>query len=88
MLKRSKWKLNLPLNTAWKNCPSVIVALNDSQCLRFIDEINGAKNVNEDIFELQKKIRATKKKPKSKENKQLIGNYYNTLYHLHQTRCG
>ena len=82
MLKRSKWKLNLPLNTAWKNCPSVIVALNDSQCLRFIDEINGAKNVNEDIFELQKKIRATKKKPKSKENKQLIGNYYNTLYHL------
>lgn len=82
MLKRSKWKLNLPLETAWKECPSVIVALNDSQCLRFIDEINGAENVSEKIHNLQRRIRNIKKKPKSIENKRLIGNYYNTLYHL------
>ena len=82
MLKRNKWKLNLPLETAWKDCPRVIVALNDSQCLRFIDEINGAENVNERIYDIQRKIRAIKKKPKCKENKLLISNYYNTLYHL------
>ena len=50
MLKRSKWHLTLPLETAWKECPSIIVALNDSQCLRFIDEITGAGNVNEKIY--------------------------------------
>lgn len=82
MLKRSKWHLTLPLETAWKECPNIIVALNDSQCLRFIDEINGAENVNEKIFNLQRRIRNIKKKPKSKENKTLISNYYNTLYHL------
>ena len=82
MLKRNKWHLNLSLESAWKNCPGVIVALNDSQCLRFIDEINGAANVNDEIRDIQRKIRSIKRKPKSQTNKILIGNYYNTLYHL------
>lgn len=82
MLKRHRWKLNLPLESAWKNCPNVIVALNDSQCLRFIDEINGAENTSERIREIQRRIRAIKKKPKSQENKAIVSNLYNTLYHL------
>lgn len=82
MLKRSKWNLKLPLETAWRTCPEIIVSLNDSQCLRFIDEINGVTNVNDKIRNIQKKIRTIKKKPKSRENKVLISNYYNTLYHL------
>lgn len=82
MLKRNKWKLNLPLETAFRDYPNIVVALNDSQCLRFIDEINGKKNVDDEILNLQRKIRNIKKKPKSKANKTLIGNYYNTLYRL------
>ena len=81
-LKKAKWELNLPLNLAMKTCPEVIVSLNDSQCLRFIDEINGVKNINEQVRNIQKRIRIEKKKPKSKETKVFIRNYYEKLYEL------
>lgn len=81
-LKRARWKLRLPLKEAMKSCPEVIVALNDSQCLRFIDEINGVKDLNEKVRNVQRKIRSIKKQPKSRETKMLISNYYDTLYEL------
>lgn len=81
-LKKAKWELNLPLNLAMKTCPEVIVSLNDSQCLRFIDEINGVKNINEQVRNIQKRIRIEKKKPKSKETKVFIRNFYEKLYEL------
>ena len=81
-LKKAKWELNLPLNLAMKTCPEVIVSLNDSQCLRFIDDINGVKNINEQVHNIQKRIRIEKKKPKSKETKVFIRNYYEKLYEL------
>lgn len=82
MLKRANWKLNLPLQTAMRTCPDVIVALNDSQCLRFIDEINGVADVNNKVRAIQNKIKKIKKKPKSRENLKLINCYYETLYGL------
>lgn len=81
-LKRARWKLRLPLKEAMKSCPEVIVALNDSQCLRFIDEINGVKDLNEKVRNVQRKIRSIKKQPKSRETKMLISSYYDTLYEL------
>ena len=82
VLKRAKWNLTLPLKVAMRTCPEVIVSLNDSQCLRFIDEINGVDDINEKVRSIQKKIRGIKKLPKSPNNKMLISNYYDTLYNL------
>lgn len=81
-LKKANWNLSLPLKTAMKECPDCIVALSESQCLRFIDEINGVDDINAAVRGIQKKIRATKKLPKSRETKTLIGKYYDYLYEL------
>lgn len=81
-LKKAKWKLSLPLNVAMRTCPEAIVSLNESQCLRFIDEINGVKDLNERVRNIQSKIRSIKKQPKSHETKMLISNYYDILYNL------
>ena len=82
MLKKANWKLYLPLKTAMDEYKDCIVALNESQCLRFIDEINGTGDINAPVNGMQKKIRAEKRKPKSKETKRLISAYYDRLYEL------
>lgn len=81
-LKKANWNLTLPLKTAMRECPDCIVALNDSQCLRFIDEINNRQDINEAVKCIQRKIKDIKKKPKTKDTKLLIGEYYNSLYSL------
>lgn len=81
-LRKSKWKLKLPLDVAMRTCPDVIVSLNESQCLRFIDELNHIDDINDRVRHLQKKIRAVKKLPKNRETKKLISSYYDTLYNL------
>ncbi len=81
-LKKANWNLTLPLKTAMRECPDCIVALNDSQCLRFIDEINNRQDINEAVKCIQRKIKDIKKKPKTKDTKLLIGEYYNSLYGL------
>lgn len=81
-LKAKNWNLHLPLRTAIKECPECIVALSDSQCLRFIDEINNRQDVNEAVRSIQKKIKETKKLPRAKETKMLINKYYDNLYEL------
>lgn len=82
MLRKSNWKLYLPLNKAMDEYKDCIVALNESQCLRFIDEINGAGDINAPVRGMQKKIRAEKRKQKSKDSKRLISFYYDRLYEL------
>lgn len=81
-LKKANWNLTLPLKTAMRDCPDCIVALNDSQCLRFIDEINNKTDINDAVKCIQRKIRATKKQPKTKETKMMINRYYDNLYNL------
>ena len=60
-LKRAKWNLRLPIKEAMRTCPDSIVSLNESECLRFIDEICGCEDINERVRHIQKKIRFTKK---------------------------
>lgn len=81
-LKNANWKLSLPLDVAMKDYPECIVSLNDSQVLRFIDEINGVSNINNSVREIQKKIKYEKKKPRSRETKVLIRELYRQLYEL------
>ena len=59
-----------------------IVALNDSQILRWICELNCIENLDDEVSKLQKEIKTIKKLPKSKENKDKIKELYEKLYSL------
>ena len=58
-LRKARWKLRLPLRNVLKT--NDIISLNDSQVLRFIDELNGtntdarAKEIREEILTARKK---------------------------------
>ncbi|MCD8291183.1 MAG: hypothetical protein LUC91_06750 [Prevotella sp.] len=81
-LKTAKWNLKRPLSLAMESYPESIVSIGDSQVLRFIDELNGVTNVNDKVREIQKKIRVAKSRPRTRETKKLIKEYYNALYNL------
>lgn len=81
-LKQAKWNLDLPLEEAIMNQPRSVVSLSDSQVMRFIDEINGVSDVNEQVRSVQQQINFVKKKPKSAENKKEIRRLYSKLYNL------
>lgn len=59
-----------------------IVALNDSQILRWICELNGIEDLDSEVSNLKKQIKSVKKQPKSKENKDKIKELYEKLYSL------
>lgn len=84
VLRKSKWKLSLPLEQAMREFPDFIVALSDSQALRFIDELNGIDGAERDkkVRRIQRIISAEKKKPKSRERRDYIRNLYQSLYDL------
>lgn len=81
-LKRANWNLTLDLETALKESPNSVVALNDSQALRFIDEITNASDINEKVAQINRRIKAEKKKPRSRETRVVISRLYETLYNL------
>ena len=61
-LRAAKWNLTLPLDVAKKDYPDTIISLNDSQVLRWVDEINGIEDANGQIAEIKQLIRIEKKK--------------------------
>lgn len=79
-IKKANLKMTLPLDVAMSDYPECIVSLNDSQLLRFIDEINGVTDINGKVREIKRKIKYEKKKPKSRETKMLIKALYRKLY--------
>ena len=80
-LKNSNWNLNLPLEKALKNKKDV-VALNDSQLLRWIDELNGISDYDSQSKDIKREIKQLKKLPKSLETKNKIKEKYKELYSL------
>lgn len=81
-LKKTNWDLSLDLETALREYPECVVALNDSQVMRWIDEINGVQNVSDTVAGLMKKIRIDKKLPRSREVTLRIKEYYRRMYAL------
>lgn len=81
-LKKANWKLTLPLNVAMTDFPETVVSLNDSQLLRFIDELNGVVDVDNKVKSIKHKIKIEKKKSRSRETRAIIKNLYDTLYSL------
>lgn len=80
-LKQAKWNLTLPLSAAMKNSND-IVALNDSQLLRWICELNGKEKLDEEVALLKSEIKKRKKLPSDRENRMKIKDLYQELYSL------
>ena len=81
LLEKKKWDLQLSVEDARK-LDGLIVALNDSQVLSWINELNGTQDYDEKAKKIQKEIREKKKEPTSKENKTDIAQLYKELYEL------
>ena len=81
-MKKVGWDLTLPLDRALNDYPECVVTLASSQCLRFIDEINGVEDIDAKIKEVKRKIKLEKKNPKSRVAKAMMRELYNTLYSL------
>lgn len=80
-LRKAKWDLTLPLKEARKNNGDVI-ALSDSQVLRWIDELNGNTDVDATAKYLKSEIKRLKHLPKDPKLKRLIVGLYDKLYSI------
>jgi len=78
-LKKSKWNLTLPLETALREYPEFVVSLNDSQLLRWIDELNGIQDANSQIADIKTQIQSEKKKAVTTKTKRKIKDLYKQL---------
>lgn len=76
-LRRAKWDLTLPISEARKN--DELISLNDSQMLRWIDELNGVGDVEDRVRYIKSQIRATKKLENSTQNRRRIRSLYDEL---------
>ena len=81
-LKKNKWNLDLPLDVAMRDYANEIVSLSDSQVMRFIDEINGTHDRDKKIRAIKNKIKAEKRKDRSRESRVLMRELYKSLYEL------
>ena len=80
-LKQAHWNLALPLSQARKN-KSDIVALNDSQLLRWICELNQIPDWEEQAGKIRADIKKLKKSAGRREHKHQISTLYEELYSL------
>lgn len=76
-LRRAKWKLTLPLAEARKN--GEIIALADSQVLRWLDELNGITDAESNARAIKAEIRHLRKEPNSVENRRRVKKLYAKL---------
>ena len=81
-LKKAKWNLTLDLKVAMREYPETVVALNDSQMLRWIDEINGVTDITPKVNYIYRQLKAEKRKPRSRATQLAVRNLYDTLYDL------
>ena len=80
-LKEARWELSLLLKEAMKTNGDV-VALNDSQLLRWICELNGIDDLDGEVSRLKAEIKGMKKLQKNRDNGNKIRELYEKLYSL------
>ena len=76
-LKQKRWKLELSLDEARRN--EEMISLNDSQMLRWIDEINGVENVEERVRDIRRQIKRARKQQPSAATKRACKALYAEL---------
>jgi len=79
-LKNAKWDLDLPLSEAKKN--GEIVALGESQLIRWLCELHGFVDRNEQVLSLKRQIKSLKKQENSIRNRRKIREMYEQLDEL------
>ena len=76
-MRKARWRLNLPLVEARKN--DEVIALADSQVLRWLDELNGIDDADERASEIRREIRRMRKAENTAENRREIKKLYQKL---------
>lgn len=76
-LRRAKWNLQLSINQAREN--KELIALSESQIMRFIDELNGITNPELHISEIKSQIRKLKYEKNLSISRPKIKKLYNEL---------
>lgn len=76
-LRKAKWDLTLPINEARRN--DEVISLADSQVLRWIDELNGITDADEQAHAIKNRIKAIRQEKNSPANKKLIKQLYDKL---------
>ena len=79
-LRKNKWKLSLSLEEAHRN--EEIIALADSQVLRWIDELNGITDADGKAREIKAEIKRRRKEGNDRENRKAIRQLYAELDEL------
>ena len=81
-LKENKWNLDIPPENARIEYPDMIVALGESQLLRWLDELTGKTDVNWKIAALKNNIKVEKKKNITSKTKYRIRDMYRDMFAL------
>lgn len=76
-LRRAKWNLTLPLKEARQN--EEIISINDSQMLRWIDELNSMENTEDRVQHIRSEIRRLKRLESTLANRKAISKLYDEL---------
>lgn len=76
-LRKSRWNLTLSLAEARKN--DELIALADSQVLRWLDELNGITDADERAAQIRREIKSRRKAENSVENRKAIRQLYQKL---------
>ena len=79
-LRNAEWNLTLPIQEAKKN--QELIALADSQVLRWIDEINGVVDADLQAVEIRRQLREIKREPNSLQNRKQTKELYEELDRL------
>lgn len=81
-LKKAKWNLNIELETALKESPETVIAIGESQLIRWIDELRGIDNANNKIQNIKKQISKIRNSAETSKTKARLKKLYNQLYNL------
>ena len=76
-LRNNNWNYNISLDQAKRN--EEVIALGDSQCLRFIRDIIGYQYTEEDIYKTKKHIKILKRKKNTDKVREEIQKAYDKL---------
>lgn len=76
-LKKAKWNLTLTLPEA--RCNEEMISLSDSLMLRWIDELNGVTDGEQEVLRIRREIRRVRKEPPSASTRAAIKRLYAKL---------
>lgn len=82
ILKNSKWRLEITLDRAFADSPDMVVSIGESQLIRWIDDLRGVKNANNEIKQIKRKIAKIRNGAETSKTKSRIKELYNKLYDL------